>query len=302
MPLHPDAQAFLDLRASLGTRPVEELSVEEARAQSIRLSATLPRHEVARVREVSIPGNYGEIPARAYYPNGKENLPIIVYFHGGGWVVGNLETVDAVCRDLANATQALVVSVNYHHGPEYKFPAAAEDAYAATRWVSEHASEIGGDASRVAVMGNSAGGGLAATTALMARDRGGPGIAFQLLQVPVLDMNFDTASYHENATGYGLTRAGMQWFWNQYMRDPEDGTNPYASPIRAADLANLPPAFIQTAENDPLRDEGAAYARRLSAAGVPVKYVCYEGMVHGFLGARAIMDQVDALKDALAVL
>lgn len=301
MPLHPDAKAFLDLRVAQGSKPVEELSVADARAQSIRLSASLPRHEVARVRGLEISGSAGAIPARLYYPNEQPILPVVVYFHGGGWVVGNLETTDAPCRDLANATQALVISVNYHHAPESKFPAAAEDAYTATKWVSEHAAEIGADASRLAVMGTSAGGGLAATTALMARDRGGPPIALQVLVVPVIDMNFETASYHENATGYGLTRAGMQWFWNHYIADPQDALNPYASPIHASDLSGLPPAFVLAAEYDPLRDEGHAYAEKLRAAGVEVDYHLYAGMVHGFLGAQAFADQVAILRRALAV-
>lgn len=301
MPLHPDVQAFFDQRAALGARNPEELRVEDARAQSIRLNANLPKEDVARVRDIEIVGLYGAIPARLYYPNANKILPIVVYFHGGGWVMGNLETADAGCRGLANATQMLVVSVNYRHAPEHKFPAAAEDAYAATRWVSEHASEIGGDGSRLAVAGASAGGGLAAVTALMARDRRTPHIAFQLLTVPVLDFNFETRSYHENAEGYGLTRAGMQWFWNHYLRDPADGANPYASPLRAQDFSNLPPALIQAAQYDPLCDEDAAYAEKLRAAGVPVEFRCYDGMVHGFLGAQAFQDQANAIRRALGV-
>jgi acetyl esterase len=249
---------------------------------------------------MEIPGSFGAIPLRLYYPNEKANLPVVVYFHGGGWVVGNLETVDAFCRDLAIGTQALVVSVNYHHAPEYKFPAAAEDAYTATKWVSEHASEIGVDAARLAVMGNSAGGGLAATTSLMARDRGGPRIELQVLVVPGVDRNFDRPSCHANATGYGLTRAGMQWFWEHYC-SPQDALNPYASPIRASDLSNLPPALVAVAEYDPLCDEGTEYAQALGAAGVPVEFHCYEGMIHGFLGAQAFQDQVAAIRRALNV-
>ncbi len=301
MPLHPDAQKFFAERAALGARNPEDMSVEDARAQSIRLNANLPRPDVARVREIEIAGEYGAIPARLYYPKEIQNLPMIVFFHGGGWVLGNLETVDGTCRAWANATQCLVVSVNYHHAPEYKFPAAARDAYTATRWVSEHASEIGGDATRLAVAGMSAGGGLGATTALMARDLGTPRIAFQLLWVPVLDYFFETHSYLENAEGYGLTRAGMMWFWNHYLNQARDGENPYASPLRAENFSNLPPAFILTAQYDPLRDEGTAYAEKLRAAGVPVEIRLYEGMVHGFLGAQANQDAWRAIRNAFGV-
>lgn len=299
MPLHPDAQAFLDLRASQGARNVEELSVADARTQSIRLNADLPREEVEHVREIEIAGSYGTIPARLYYPNRRPSLPILVFFHGGGWVLGNLETTDATARQWANASQCLVVSVNYHHAPEYRFPAAAEDAYTAARWVSEHASEIGGDASRLAVAGMSAGGNLAVVTALMARDRGTPEIAFQLLWVPVVDFNFETRSYAENADGYGLTRKGMQWFWRNYLSSPNDGADPYASPLRASDLSNLPPAFVMTAEFDPLLDEGREYAEKLRSAGVAVEFRTYQGMIHGFLGAEAMQDAMDAVRRAL---
>ena len=296
MSLSPDAQKFLDERAALGTRSVQELSVDDARAQSIRLNANLPRDPVARVRDL----NLGAIPARLYYPNEQPNLPIVVFFHGGGWVLGNLDVCDAACRQWANGTQCLVVSVNYRHAPDYKFPAAAEDAYNATRWVSEHASEIGGDASRIAVAGMSAGGNLATVTALMARDRDTPRIVFQLLWVPVIDFDFETRSYHENAEGFGLTRGDMQWFWNQYLNSPQDGENPYASPMRA-DVSNLPPAFVVVAQYDPLRDEALAYVEKLRAAGVPVEFRVYEGMIHGFLGAQANQDAWRAIRSALGV-
>lgn len=301
MPLHPDAQQNLDERAALGARNVQELSVAEGRAQSLRLAATAPRERVPLIREFEIADAYGTIPLRLYYPNEDKILPIIVFFHGGGWVLGNLETDDAVCRQWANGVQALVVSVNYHHAPEDKFPAAAEDAYTATRWVSEHAAEIGGDASRLAVAGKSAGGNLAAATTLMARDRGVPPIAFQLLWVPVLDHNLETRSYHDNAEGYGLTRADMTWFWNQYLAHPSDGENPYASPLRAKDLSKLPPAFVVIAQYDPLRDEAVAYAEKLRAAGVAVESRCFEGMIHGFVGTQALEDAMRELRRALDV-
>lgn len=301
MPLHPDTQKFFDERAALGTRNPEDLSVADARAQSLRLAAMAPRERVPLLREFEIEGKHGNIPLRLYYPNENKNLPIVIFFHGGGWVLGNLETGDAVCRQWANGAQALVVSVNYHHAPEYKFPAAADDAYAATRWISEHAAEIGGDASRIAVSGMSAGGGLAATTTLMAREMGTPHIAFQLLWVPVLNYFFETNSYRENAEGYGLTRAGMMWFWEHYLNEPRDGENPYASPLRAETFANLPPAFILVAQYDPLHDEGVAYAEKLRAAGVAVELREYAGMVHAFLGAQATQDAAQALRRAFAL-
>lgn len=301
MPLHPDVQKFFADRAAQGVRNPEDMTVEDARAQSAWLN-TVPeanKEFVLRVRDIEIPAPHGPIPARLYYPNDKPILPVWVFFHGGGFVMGSLENADAVCRGWANLSDCLVVSVNYRHAPEHPFPAAPEDAYTATKWVSEHASEIGGDASRLAVGGISAGGGLAATVTQMARERGGPAIAFQLLWVPVLNYDFTTKSYETNASGYGLTRAGMQWFWNHYLVDPADGANPYASPLRAADFSNLPPAFVLAAEFDPLQDEDRAYAEKLTAAGVPVRFQCYEGMVHGFLGNEAFRAAGFAVRDAL---
>lgn len=300
MPLHPDAQKFLDQRAQLGARDVVELSVADARKQSLHLAALTPGEHVARVRDLEIPGPYGAIQLRLYSPQtDAANLPIVVFFHGGGWVVGALETGDAVCRAWTNAAQCLVVAVNYHKAPEYKFPAAAEDAYAATKWVSAHASEIGGDAARLAVFGQSAGGNLAAVVSLMARDRSGPRIAFQIPWVPITDANFETASYRENATGYGLTRAGMLWFWNHYVNSAQDFNNPYAAPLRANDLSNLPPAFIVAAQYDPLREDAIAYANALRAAGNQVELRVYDGMIHAYLGAQAFHDAVNALRRTL---
>lgn len=301
MPLDPGVINFFAEREAMGARATEELSVPEAREQSIRLNAALPRPEVARVRDIEMSSEFGTIPARLYYPGQAQKLPVLVFFHGGGFVLGDLETTDPVCRQWTNGTGCLLVSVNYRHAPEHKFPAAAHDAYAATRWVSEHASEIGGDPSRIAVSGMSAGGNLAAVAAIMARDRGGPPIAFQLLWVPVLDSTMDTTSYRENAEGYGLTRAGMAWFWGHYLSDPADGVNPYASPAHAPDLSNLPSAFIVAAQYDPLRDEALAYADRLKRAGNRVEVRYYEGMVHGFLGPQATSDAFAHVRRALDV-
>ena len=300
MPLHPDAQKFLAQRERLGARDVVELSIQDARKQSLRLAALAPGEQVAQVRDMEIPGPYGAIALRLYYPraNGTQ-LPIVIFFHGGGWMLGALETGDATCRAWTNAAQCLVVAVNYCKAPEYKFPAPAEDCFAATKWVSEHASEIGGDAARIAVFGHSAGGNLAAVVALMARDRGAPRIAFQIPWVPITGANFETASYLENAEGYGLTRAAMIWFWQHYANSADDYANPYAAPLRARDLSHLPPAFIAAAQYDPLRDDAVAYANALRAAGNQVELRVYEGMIHSWLGAQAFQDAVNALRRAL---
>ncbi|MFN8472937.1 MAG: alpha/beta hydrolase [Anaerolineae bacterium] len=293
MPLHPEAAAFLELREQMGVRSVNELTVDEARAQTMRTRALAgPDDEVAYVRDRTIPGPSGEIPVRLYAPPGVSHphdpLPVIVYFHGGGWVVGNLDTDDVRCRQLCRSANAAVVSVNYRHAPEARFPAAAEDAYAAVKWVAENAAQSSEDPLRIAVAGASAGGNLAAVVSLMAKDRGGPTIAYQALIVPVTNHDFGTASYQECGEGYGLTRDAMIWYWGQYLAATGDGAHPYASPLRAADLSGLPPALVVTSEYDPLRDEGAAYAERLRQADVTVTTMRLDGMLHGFLGASTI--------------
>jgi acetyl esterase len=300
MPLHPDAKAFLDARTAAGSRPVTELSVQAARDQSVEMLKLLgPPEEVARVSDLEIMEPDHAIPVRVYQPLGTAPFPMVVFFHGGGWVLGSLSTADFFCRQLANASGCLVVSVNYRHAPEDQYPAAPEDCYAATLWASERAEDIGGDASHLAVAGSSAGGNLAAVVTLMARDRRKPAIAFQLLIVPVIDYNFETMSYRENAEGYGLTTDGMRWFWKHYLRDPGQGDEPFASPIRATDLAGLPPAFVVTAEYDPLRDEGEAYAVRLKQSGVQVTNKRYEGMIHGYQGSEVMKDMAARLRLAL---
>jgi acetyl esterase len=285
------AQAYLEQRAAAGEQAFETLTMEAAREQSLRLSRLLgPGEAVAHVENYVIPGPHGGIPIRSYAPPGDGPFPILVFFHGGGWVMGSIETADVMCRALTNAVPCLVVSVNYRLAPEHKFPAAVEDAYAATCWISIEASSLTGDANRLAVGGVSAGGNLAAVIALLARDRGEPRIVYQLLSVPVTDYGFDTRSYQENAEGYVLTRNMAKWFWNHYLPTEADGAKPEASPLRALDMRGLPPAFVMTAEYDPLRDEGEAYARRLREAGVPVAHKRYEGMAHVFLGPEATAD------------
>jgi acetyl esterase/lipase len=304
MGVDPQTQALLDQIAGSGLPPLNTLPVAEARqaAQALGGMAGAPE-AVAGVTNRTIPGPAGDLPVRIYTPVGAPPFPALVYLHGGGWVIGNLETHDAVCRTLTNAAGCMVVSVDYRLAPEHKFPAAAEDAYAATSWVAGHAASIGADPARIAVGGDSAGGNLSAAVALMARDRGTPKLRYQLLVYPVTDAACDTASYRQNANGYFLTHDMMRWFWAHYLRSPADGHNAYASPLRAAELRGLPPALIMTAEFDPLRDEGEAYAARLREADVPVTLSRYDGMIHGFFGMAGVVDRAkDAVYEAATAL
>jgi acetyl esterase len=310
MPLDPGLEVVLDQLAANPGPPLHEMSVAQARAFFEQMQTVLPRPEVkiAGVEDRSIPGPAGKIPLRIYRPEGKAPFPALVYFHGGGWVIGSIETHDASCRDLANRIGGVVVSVDYRLAPEHRYPAAAEDCYAATKWVAEHAGELGIDARRIAVGGDSAGGNLAAVVALMARDLEGPALRFQLLIYPVTDADFSRASYRENAEGYLLETKAMDWFWGHYLPEAGRRREPYAAPLRAKDLAGLPPAFVLTAEFDPLRDEGELYAKQLQQAGVAARLKRYDGAIHGFfaMGAlaavarEAVDDAAAALKAALA--
>ena len=232
------------------------------------------------------------VPVRIYRPQGTGPFPICLYFHGGGWVVGDLDSHDHVCRSLARRGGAIVLNVDYRLAPETKFPGPLDDCVDALQWAEANARKLGGDPSRIAVAGDSAGGHLAAGLALRTRDQRGPRIALQLLIYPVTDNLFETTSYTEFADGYGLTRANMQWFWECYLRTPADAANPWNVPLKA-DLRGLPPAFVVTAEYDVLRDEGEAYAKRLHEAGVPVRCVRYNGMNHGFIRMAAVYPQAD---------
>jgi acetyl esterase/lipase len=289
MPLHPIAQAIVN---QLQTQPpLHTLSVAEARASMREFArAGGPGEPVAGVSDLVIPGAVTGIPVRLYTPAGHGPFPVLVHFHMGGWTVGDLDTDDATCRVICNAAGCIVASVNYRHAPEHKFPAAVDDAYDATCWLAAHAGDFNGDASRLAVGGASSGANLAAVVARRARDRAQPRIVYQVLTVPVTNFAFDTPSYMECGRGYGLEDATGEWFWNNYLATPGDGEHPDASPIRAKDLRGLPPALVMTAQYDPLRDEGAAYAQRLANAGVPVTYRCYAGMIHFFLGPESIAD------------
>jgi acetyl esterase len=292
MALDPQARAILDQMAAIGGPPLHELPVSEARQSFAALAAMQGEPEaVAKVEDHTVPGAAGSIPIRIYTPAGTGPLPVLVYFHGGGWVIGNVETYDGLCRALTNAAGCIVVSVDYRLAPEHPFPAAVDDAYDAALWTAANAAGLGGDPARVAVGGDSAGGNLAAVVAQVARDRGKPALKFQLLIYPVTDAACDTPSYSENADGYLLTRDAMRWFWNHYTRSDADRTDPCASPLRASNLSGLPAALVITAEHDPLRDEGELYAQRLRAAGVPVQLTRYEGMIHGFFAMSAVIDQ-----------
>lgn len=302
MPLDPQAKLVLE---ALASGPELDLSgdVEHLRAQFVEMSLPSDPPQVASVENRSIPGPSGEIPIRIYTPEGPGPHPVLVYFHGGGWVIGDLDTHDGPCRSLARGASTLVVSVEYRLAPENPFPAAPDDCYAATVWVADNAQKLGGDANRLAVGGDSAGGNLAAVTSLMAQKRGGPSLCHQLLIYPVTDHAFGTPSYSENADGYFLTLDLMKWFWDKYLPDASAGENPLASPLRAQDLSGLPPATVMTAEFDPLRDEGERYARRLTDAGVETKRIRYDGLFHGFFGMGTAIDRAqEAMNDAVAAL
>jgi acetyl esterase len=300
MPLDPQAQRVIDAMAALNLKPVEESTPAEAR-ESIRsrTAALGPFPDVAAVLDHRVPVAGGEITVRAYSPGGPGPHPALVYYHGGGWVIGDLDTHDGLCRSLTNAARCAVLSVDYRLAPESKYPVAVEDSYAALLWIAANAERLGIDRRRVAVGGDSAGGNLATVMALVARDRKGPRLALQVLIYPVTDHDLDTRSYRENATGYVLTREGMRWFWNHYLAGESQGREPYASPLRASSLAGLPPALVITAEYDPLCDEGEAYAARLRDAGVPVTLTRYPGMFHGFVRMTNILDKARTALDEI---
>lgn len=294
MALNPQAKMVLDAMAAAGFRL-------EGDPQAVRdMIALTPRPEgeaVASVETRTIPVNGAEIPVRIYRPDLRQGAkPALVWFHGGGWVIGSLDGADFGCRLMTNASDCVVISVDYRLAPEHKFPTAVDDCFAVTSWVAEHAAELGVDASRLAVGGDSAGGNLAAVVSQLARDAGGPDIGFQALVYPVTEHSYATPSYTENADGYLLTKASMVWFWGHYLRSEADGRDPRASPLLARDLSNLPPALVITAEFDPLRDEGQAYAARLVAAGVKVEARRFEGQIHAFYANPAIDDGVAAAR------
>jgi len=309
MPLHSAIRSMLDAEAAGPS--FEALHFSEFRALREAMMLRRPkRHEpVKSIEDLAVAGPAGEIPVRIYRPaEGTGPHPIVVYFHGGGWVLGTLDTHDDVCRTLVNRSGVLLVSVGYRRAPEHQFPAPLDDCVTAVRWCALRGAEIGGDAGRLAVAGDSAGGNLATAVALRLRDEGGPRLAVQALIYPVTNFGFDTASYREYAEGFGLTRGLMRYFWKSYLPSPAEGGQAYASPLNAANLSGLPPALILTAQYDVLRDEGEAYAARLAQAGVPVCCTRYLDMNHGFIQLAALCDSAlhgleevaDALRTAFA--
>jgi acetyl esterase len=296
VPLDPKAKELLDEVKASGRPNAHLLPVEEARAGFEALFAGLgPGQDVAEVRDHDLGGG---LAARSYRPEGEGPLPVVVYFHGGGWLIGSVRAYDIVCRALANASGAVVLSVEYRLAPEHRFPAAVDDAWAATCWAAEHAAALGGDPSRLAVAGDSAGGNLAAVVGLTARDRGSPPLRFQLLVYPVttcdLDAGFDLAY-----EGFFLYRDELQWHQDNYLPSPDDALDWRVSPLAAASHEGVAPAFVITAECDPLHRQGELYAEALRRAGVPVEHREYPGMIHGFFGLDMLFHQAaDAMRDA----
>jgi acetyl esterase len=295
MPLHPALQTYLDAAATLDLPPLRDQPLDELR-ENVMIFAEAgagPAQPVARVEDRELDTDAGVLWARCYAPSaGGEPLPVIAYLHGGGWVFMGIETHDRICRRLANATGALVVSIDYRLAPEHPFPAALDDCEAAVAWLAEHAGDVGGNPRRLAVAGDSAGGNLAAAVALRAA-AAGPAVAAQVLVYPVTDAGQDTESYRDLATGYLLTAEDMAFFWECYLGVDGDPHDAFAAPLQAADLSGLPPTLVLTAEYDPLRDEGEAYARRLDGFDVPVEWHRYDGVTHGFLGMDALVPAAD---------
>ena len=303
----PDMQKVLDALASLNGKPIETLTPQEARKQPTPADAvkkvladmgkdTTPDSTVT-VKDISIPGKGGSIPAHVYTPSGSGPFPVTVYFHGGGFVIADTKTYDASVRALAKGAASVVVSVDYRQAPEHKFPAAPEDAYAAYTWAIKHAGDFNGVTGKAAVAGESAGGNLATVVSMMARDKGGTLPTYELLVYPVADADMTTPSYQENADAKPLNKAMMAWFFKYYGGDP---TNPYALPMKAKSLKGLPPATVITAEIDPLRSEGQAYAKRLKADGVTVTEHDYSGVTHEFFGMGAVVKKAQEAEDNAA--
>ncbi|HEV8037517.1 MAG TPA: alpha/beta hydrolase [Bryobacteraceae bacterium] len=298
--LDPIVRQLLEAAEAEGNAPLESFSPEEARKVAIEslklVGGTM--EPIHAIENIQIPGPVGEIPIRIYTPDGPAPRPALVYFHGGGWVVCDLDTHDVVCSAMARRAGAVVIAVDYRLAPEHKFPAAVIDCYAATAWVASNAEKLGIDPKRIAVGGDSAGGNLAAVVSLKSRDEDGPAIALQVMVYPVTNLSsFDTPSYREFGEDHYLTKSEMEWFRGHYLRSMEDARDPHASPLLALDLSELPPALIITAECDPLRDEGQAYAKRLEYDGVAVTYTCYAGMIHPFFSlSGAIPQAFDAIQ------
>jgi acetyl esterase len=289
MPLEPVTAAILAQIAESGAPEYHQLPVIESRALYTEAQSVPPSIEVYSVEDFVVPGTAGDIPVRLYRPNDKP-APLHVHFHGGGWVIGNLVTHDADCREIVAASGCMVLAVDYRLAPEHPFPAAPEDCYAVSCWAAANSTQLGGSPGLISIGGDSAGGNLAAVVALMARDRNGPEFAMQLLLYPITEPSMASASFRENAEGYLLTKTMMAWFWDHYCPDIEQRKHPLISPLLVSDLSGLPPALMITAEFDPLRDEGEAYAARLKEAGVEVEMRRFNGFIHGFFSLAGIIE------------
>lgn len=302
MPLHPQAVQVIEATRALGLPPNYTVTPAEARENAAKRQRG-PGPEVGKVENRAVPGPAGDVPVRIYTPEGDGPFPILVWYHGGGWVVGDLESADGTARNLCVGSRNIVVSVDYRLSPEAKYPEPLDDCYAATLWASNHAEELGGIRGVVSVGGDSAGGNLAAAVSMRAAESGDVRVSHQLLVYPVTDVNFDTGSYLDNGTGYSLERQGMIWFWDQYLANPGQAEDPQCAPLRLGPdfpgMDDLPPALIITAEYDPLRDEGEAYGRLLNGYGVPATTNRYDGMIHGFFSMAGLMDTArQAMDDA----
>jgi acetyl esterase len=292
VPLDPVLAAMRERRLAARATPLYEMTLAEARAADLAdiRAGGGDAEPVHHVTDRTFPGPEGELPVRIYRPDLDGPLATLVYFFGGGWTLGSIETSDGVCRALANAAGCQVVTPGYRLAPEHPFPAAVHDCLAAAAWVADNAAELGADRNRIAVGGDSAGGNLAAVVSLRARDLGGPALAAQLLVYPNTCYHADTESLRDNDDRYMFNQHSVDWYWRNYLSTPQDGRDPLVSPLLAADLAGLPPALVITAEYDPLCDEGEAYANRLRDAGVPVELTRYDGMAHGFFTMSGVLD------------
>lgn len=290
MPIDPQVESLLNEMAAMGGPPIHHLSVADARTVAEGMTALAGEPiEVAAVDNITIPVDDADIAARVYTPEGEGPHPVVMFFHGGGWVICSLDTHDNVARAICRDADAVVVSVDYRMAPEFRFPTAAHDCFAATKWVADNAAGLGGDASRLAVCGDSAGGNLSAVVSQMARDAGGPHIAYAALIYPAVDMTRKGGSLDENASGYFLETEGMEWFMNHYISASERA-DVLASPLLHSNLAGLPDTFIATCEYDPLRDEGEAYGDALRANGVHVESKRYPGLIHGAANMTGVLD------------
>lgn len=303
MELDPRAKALLTAFAVAGIPSIKNIPVEHAREMVENGMARMksPVARVGAVHNITLDGPAGKLPARIYVPEGRGPFPVVIFFHGGGWVFFDLDAYDSICTHLCKSAQSLIISLGYRRSPEYKFPAAIDDCLVASRWIADHCNKWNGDPEHIFLAGDSAGGNLAAVTAIRIRDEGGPSIRGQVLIYPVTDhYDREKASAREFADGFNLSQEDLHWFWDQYLEDPADGLNPLASPLLARDLSGLPPALVLVAGYDPLHDDGIEYARRLTAEGVEVKLLNYGDMIHGFISYLGIFRQGKEAIDEIA--